>query len=85
MRYSDTFPVNSGVLNSLVPNPTGGATYPDVPVQTLFDFNAAWRLPIEQRVTWSINIQNINDQKLPTFAGTAPIGRLAMTRLQWWF
>jgi outer membrane receptor for ferrienterochelin and colicins len=85
MRYSDRFPVNSGVLNSLVPNPTGGATYPDVPVQTLFDFNAAWRLPIQQRVTWSINIQNINDQKLPTFAGTAPIGRLAMTRLQWWF
>jgi outer membrane receptor for ferrienterochelin and colicins len=85
MRYSDTFPVNSGLFNSLVPNPTGGATYPDVPVQTLFDASASWRLPIKQRATWSINIQNINDQKLPTFPGAAPIGRLMMTRLQYWF
>jgi outer membrane receptor for ferrienterochelin and colicins len=86
MRYSDKFPVNSGVFNSLNPSPVQGAKiYDAVPVQTLFDFNAAWRLPIESRVTWSINIQNINDQKLPTFPGGAPIGRLAMTRLQWWF
>jgi outer membrane receptor for ferrienterochelin and colicins len=85
MRYSDTFPVNSGMFNSLTPNPTGGATYPAVPVQTLFDASASWRLPIKQRATWSINIQNINDQKLPTFPGAAPIGRLMMTRLQYWF
>jgi iron complex outermembrane receptor protein len=85
MRYSDRFPVNSGLFNTLTPNPNGGATYPDVPVQTLFDASASWRLPVKERITWSINIQNINDQKLPTFPGAAPIGRLAMTRLQYWF
>jgi outer membrane receptor for ferrienterochelin and colicins len=85
MRYTDKFPVNSGLFNSLTPNPTGGATYPAVNVQTLFDASASWRLPIKQRATWSINIQNINDQNEPTFPGAAPIGRLMMTRLQYWF
>ena len=86
-RYTDTFPVNSGLLNSLgiPPNPVGTALYPAVPTQTLFDMSASWRLPIQPKVTWSISIQNINDQKVPTFAGTAPIGRLAMTRLAYTF
>jgi len=85
VRYMDTFPVNSGLLNSLVPNPNGGATYPAVPTQALFDISANWRLPIQQKVTWSLSIQNINDQRVPTFTGTAPIGRLMMTRLQYTF
>ena len=84
-RYMDTFPVNSGLLNSLgiPPNPTGTKLYPAVPTQVLFDASASWRLPIKERVTWSISIQNVNDNKLPTFVGTAPVGRLMMTRLQW--
>ena len=84
-RYMDTFPVNSGLLNSLgiPPNPAGTKLYPDVPTQVLFDASASWRLPIKERVTWSISIQNVNDNKLPTFVGTAPVGRLMMTRLQW--
>ena len=85
VRYSDTFPVNSGLLNSLVPNPAGGATYPAVPTQALFDVSASWRLPIQPKVTWSLSVQNINDQRVPTFVGTAPIGRLVMTRLQYTF
>ena len=86
-RYSDAFPVNSGLLNSLgsPPNPVGTVLYPAVQTQTLFDVSASWRLPIQAKVTWSVSIQNINDQRVPTFVGTAPIGRLAMTRLQWNF
>jgi len=86
-RYSDTFPVNSGLLNSLgsPPNAAGVALYPAVQTQVLFDASASWRLPIQPKVTWSVSISNINDQRLPTFVGTAPIGRLAMTRLQWTF
>ena len=86
-RYTDTFPVNSGLLNSLgsPPNAAGVALYPGVPTQTLFDVSASWRLPIQPKVTWSLSIQNINDQRVPTFVGTAPIGRLAITRLQWAF
>ncbi len=86
-RYSDAFPVNSGLLNSLgtPPNPTGTRLYPAVQVQTLFDASASWRLPIQPKVVWSLSISNINDQGLATFVGTAPIGRLIMTRLQYTF
>lgn len=86
-RYSDTFPVNSGLLNSLgsPPNSAGTALYPAVPTQVLFDVSGSWRLPIQPKVTWSLSINNINDQRLPTFVGTAPIGRLAITRLSWSF
>jgi iron complex outermembrane receptor protein len=89
-RYSDAFPVNSGLLNSLGttpngPNPAGTALYPAVPAQTLFDASASWRLPIRSNVTWSVNIQNIADTPAPTFVGTPNIGRLMITRLQWNF
>ncbi len=86
-RFSDAFPVNSGLLNSLgiPPNPTGTVLYPPVPAQTLFDMSASWRLPVQQNVTWSINIQNLADTKAQTFVGTPAIGRLALTRLQWSF
>jgi len=79
--------VNSGLLNSLgtPPNPTGTMLYPAVRVQTLFDASASWRLPIQPKVVWSLSISNINDQGLATFVGTAPIGRLIMTRLQYTF
>jgi outer membrane receptor protein involved in Fe transport len=56
-----------------------------VPAQTLFDMSASWRLPIQQNVTWSINVQNLADTKAQTFVGTPAIGRLALTRLQWSF
>ena len=56
-RYSDAFPVNSGLLNSLgtPPNPTGTMLYPAVRVQTLFDASASWRLPIQPKVARSIS------------------------------
>ncbi len=86
-RYSDAFPVNSGLLNSLgsPPNTAGIALYSGVPTQTLFDVGASWRLPVQQNVTWSVNIQNAANTPVPTFVGTPNIGRLMMTRLQWNF
>lgn len=89
-RYSDAFPVNSGLLNSLGtvpngPNAVGTTLYPAVPAQTLFDAGASWRLPTQANVTWSINIQNIADTPAQTFVGTPAIGRLMITRLQWNF
>ena len=86
-RYSDAFPVNSGLLNSLgrPPNAAGVALYPSVPTQTIFDIGASWRLPIQANVTWSVNVQNAANTPVPTFVGTPNIGRLMMTRLQWSF
>lgn len=86
-RYSDAFPVNSGLLNSLgiPPNPTGTVLYAPVPTQTLVDMGASWRLPIQQQVTWSLNVQNLADTKVATFVGTPAIGRLMVTRLNWSF
>ncbi|MCC7195394.1 MAG: TonB-dependent receptor [Gemmatimonadaceae bacterium] len=86
-RYSDAFPVNSGLLNSLgsPPNPAGTQLYPPIPAQTLFDMSASWRLPTQQNITWSVNVQNLLDTRAASFVGTAPVGRLALTRLQWSF
>jgi iron complex outermembrane receptor protein len=85
IRHTDGFHVNSGLLNSLVPNPTGGATYPPVPTQIMVDFNISWRLPFRERIVWSANVQNVNDLEVPTFVGTPRIGRLMMTRIQYTF
>lgn len=89
-RYSDAFPVNSGLLNSLGttpngPNPVGTTVYAPVSAATLFDASASWRLPMSADVTWSINVQNIADTPARTFVGVPDIGRLMLTRLQWKF
>jgi len=85
-RYMDTFDVNSGVLNSYgVSVPAGGTAYEKVPVNAFIDLGFSWRLPIAQNVRWSINIQNVLGNEVQSFAGTAPIGRFATTRLQYTF
>ena len=86
-RYSDAFPVNSGVFNSLgsPPNANGIALYPGVPTQTIFDIGASWRLPMQANVTWSASVQNAANTPVATFVGAPKIGRLALTRLQWNF
>jgi iron complex outermembrane receptor protein len=86
-RYSDAFPVNSGLLNSFNPNtnPAGAKSYPPVKAQTQFDFATSYRLPIPQHITWSLSINNIADNRVPTFVGTPGIGRLVLTKLKYEF
>ena len=84
-RHSDGFPVNSGLFNSLTPNPNGGSTYAAVQTQMMVDASARWRLPVNQNVTWSVNVTNALDNRVSTFVGAAPIGRLAMTKISWGF
>ncbi len=38
-----------------------------------------------KRLLWSINAQNVLDNKVRTFPGTPELGRLVMTRLQYSF
>ncbi len=85
VRYADAFPVNSGVFNSLSPNPDGGATYAPVPANTMVDIGGSYRLPIAQNVTWSLNITDLFDTRVATFVGVPQIGRLIVTRIRYSF
>ena len=87
IRYTDAFSVNSGYYNSNNPNSFNNALkpYAPVPASTQMDLSFSYRLPISQKVTWSLNATNIFDTKVPGLSGLAPIGRLAMTRLKYEF
>ena len=90
-RYANAFPVNSGVFISgqnlvtagTVVGRPAGYTYDPVPVNNLVDVGISKRFGIQggRSVTWSFNVTNLFDNRVPTFAGTPAIGRLAMTRL----
>lgn len=81
-RYSDAFPVNSGVFNSYG-NPAGSIRYDPVPVNALLDAGFSWVLPVSGSPRWSLNATNLLDNKVATFVGVPKIGRLIMTRLQY--
>jgi iron complex outermembrane receptor protein len=87
VRYADAFPVNSGYYNSLTPNIFDASymTYPSVQAQTQFDLGMSYKLPISQKVTWSLNVSNVLDNRVSTFPGTPTIGRLVLTRLRYEF
>jgi iron complex outermembrane receptor protein len=85
VRYADAFPVNSGVFNSLTPNPDGGTVYAPVPANTMMDIGGSYRLPIPQNVTWSLNITDLFDTRVATFVGVPQIGRLIVTRIRYSF
>lgn len=82
-RYMDAFPVNSGVFNSYnISTPT---PYKAVPVNMFVDAGFSWRLPVAQNIRWSLNVQNLLNNEVPSFAGVASVGRLATTRVQYTF
>jgi outer membrane receptor for ferrienterochelin and colicins len=88
-RYTGGFPVNSGVYESFVFNPSGAGAavqYPGVPTANLFDVQFSRRFPkLGKGVLWSLSATNLFDVQVPTFVGTPDIGRLVMTRLSWTF
>lgn len=85
-RYSDAFDVNSGVFNNYGQSvPAGGTPYTRVPVNAFVDAGFSWKLPVAQNVRWSLNIQNLLDNQVPSFIGVAPVGRFATTRVSYTF
>ncbi len=87
-RYTDAFPVNSGVYESNVLNPSnaGNFRYPGVQVSNQFDVQVSKRFAnVGKGVTWSLNIQNIFDNKVATFIGVPALGRLALSKLSYTF
>ena len=74
---------NSGVFNSY--NVGTPVRYPNIPVNAFLDLGFSWKLPVAQNVRWSLNVQNVLGNEVQSFAGVAPIGRFATTRLQYTF
>jgi outer membrane receptor for ferrienterochelin and colicins len=81
-RYTDAFPVNSGVFNSYG-LPAGSVRYPPVPVNALLDAGFSWVLPMKGSPRWSLNATNLLDNKVATFVGVPAIGRMILTRVQY--
>lgn len=87
-RYTDAFPVNSGVYESGVTNPSnaGPFQYPGVAVSNQFDLQFSKRFAnVGKGVMFSINVQNVFDNKVATFVGVPALGRLALSKLSYTF
>lgn len=82
-RYADAFDVNSGVFNSF--NVGTPVPYNRVPVNAFLDAGFSWKLPVSQNVRWSLNVQNLLNNEVPSFIGVAPVGRFATTRVSYSF
>jgi len=66
--------------------PPGAYCYEGVPEIAQLDLQVAKKFNVgTQQLLWSVNAQNIFDNKVRTFPGAPEIGRLVMTRLQYTF
>jgi len=95
-RYSNAYPVNSGVYATDVtfqrpgnfPPGTPPPTYSYEPVkpQAYLDLSFNWRVPIAAReALFSIMGTNVTNNKRRSFPGYPEIGAMLMTRLQYTF
>jgi iron complex outermembrane receptor protein len=97
-RFSDAYPVNSGVyasgntLNNTPitftrPGTTTRYLYDPVESATVFDLGFSYRLPFAgaKEVLWSVNGTNVFDKGYRTMPGAPLIGRMFVTRLQYSF
>ncbi|HEX2077110.1 MAG TPA: TonB-dependent receptor, partial [Longimicrobium sp.] len=90
MRYSDAFPVNSGVyvgtrcLNQ--PGDPVPALQEDcVDSFTLFDVNLGYRLPMVRGATLNVLVNNLLDEDYRPFPGTPTMGRMVIARIRYDF
>ncbi|MBY0489767.1 MAG: TonB-dependent receptor [Gemmatimonadaceae bacterium] len=67
--------------------PTGTFCYENVPEAVIFDAQVSKSFEIggNQKLMWSINAQNLFDNRVRTFPGVAEIGRMLTTRLSYSF
>lgn len=66
--------------------PAGTFCYENVPEAFVFDAQVSKRFDLGgQKLTWSLNAQNLFDNRIRTFPGVPEIGRMVMTRIQYSF
>lgn len=76
----------SGGANRCAPVPAGTYCYENVPEAFVFDAQLSKRFNLaDKKLTWSLNAQNLFDNRVRTFPGAPEIGRLVMTRIQYTF
>jgi iron complex outermembrane receptor protein len=73
--------------NRCSPVPAGAFCYENVPEAVTFDAQVAktFQLSGKQKLLWSLNAQNMFDNRVRTFPGVAEIGRMITTRLSYSF
>jgi iron complex outermembrane receptor protein len=69
-RWSEEFPMNSGVFVGTVES------------YTVLDASAAYRFPFAQNTILSLNVQNVFNDRHREFVGAPELGRLLLTQLQ---
>ena len=73
-------------FSKCAPAATGTYCYEEVPEAFTFDVQVSKRFDLgAQKLLWSINAQNLFDNRVRTFQGAPEIGRMLMTRLQYSF
>ncbi|HEU4560975.1 MAG TPA: TonB-dependent receptor [Longimicrobium sp.] len=89
VRYTDSFPVNSGVYIGLkcIPGATTSPLAEDcVSAYTLFDLNVGYRLPFQgRRTTLQVSASNLFNEAYRPFPGTPNIGRTILARIRYDF
>jgi outer membrane receptor for ferrienterochelin and colicins len=90
MRYSDGFPVNSGVyIGTRCLPENASSTNPlledCVRSYTLFDLNLGYRLPMVQGATIGVNVNNVLDEAYRPFPGAPTLGRMVIARVKYEF
>lgn len=76
----------TGGYNRCNPAPAGTFCYENVPEYVTFDMQFSKKFAVgAQELRWSLNAQNIFDNRVRTFPGVPATGRLVMTRLQYAF
>jgi iron complex outermembrane receptor protein len=87
-RYTNSYPVNSGVYATGVEflGPSGSYMYEDLEAANVLDLQFNWRRLFGTReVLFSIRADNVLDQEYRTMPGAPLIGRLISTRWQYAF
>ncbi|MFM8909384.1 MAG: hypothetical protein ACKOH8_02190, partial [Gemmatimonadota bacterium] len=83
VRYTGGFPVNSGVYNSY--NVGTPIAYAEVPENLFFDAGVSMKLPFLANARWSLNGQNLLDNRVNSFIGVPAVGRMVTTRISYTF
>jgi outer membrane receptor for ferrienterochelin and colicins len=91
VRYTNAYPVNSGVyatgVDFAIPGATGTYNYGnEIEAATIFDVGFNWRFqPARNPVLLTIRADNVFDTKYRTMPGTPELGMLLVTRLSYSF
>lgn len=89
VRYTDGFPVNSGVyigLNCIAGATTSPLAEDCVSAYTLFDLNLGYRLPVRgRRTTLQVSATNLFNEAYRPFPGTPNLRRTILARIKYDF